>query len=203
MDVRAPQGRGFFPVNAPARGIAADSVTAASLIDLFNELFLDVTRTRLVGGAAEPCYYPARPQRPAEVHFRHDYVSSALHEVSHWCIAGRRRRRLEDYGYWYAPDGRSPDEQQAFVSVEARPQALEWVFSKACGVRFHVSIDNLHGPADARSEEDLQTAVAAQAGVLQRRGLPPRATRFFSALCAQFNAGFRLSGADLDVSQLR
>ena len=33
--------------------------------------------------------------------------NSALHEISHWTIAGKERRLLADLGYWYAPDGRT------------------------------------------------------------------------------------------------
>jgi elongation factor P hydroxylase len=65
-----------------------------------------------------------------------DYLASALHEVAHWCLAGVERRKLEDYGYWYSPDGRSRGEQSAFENVEARPQALEWILSDTCNSCF-------------------------------------------------------------------
>ena len=97
---------------------------------------------RLIGGFEEPLYLPATDSRAAEIRFRSDYPSSALHEVAHWCLAGARRRALEDYGYWYEAD-RDAKAQHAFESVEARPQALEWVFSRAVGCVFRVSADNL------------------------------------------------------------
>ncbi len=97
---------------------------------------------RLVGGFEEPLYLPATDDRAAEIRFRSDYPSSALHEVAHWCLAGEHRRALEDYGYWYEAD-RGATAQRAFESVEARPQALEWVFSRAVGCAFRVSADNL------------------------------------------------------------
>ena len=50
--------------------------------------------------------------------FTHDYFASALHEVAHWCVAGPERRRLTDYGYWYAPDGRTEKQQMEFERVE-------------------------------------------------------------------------------------
>ena len=97
---------------------------------------------RLIGGSDEPLYLPATDSRAAEIRFRSDYPSSALHEVAHWCLAGERRRALEDYGYWYEAD-RGATAQRAFEYVEARPQALEWVFSRAVGCAFRVSADNL------------------------------------------------------------
>ena len=59
---------------------------------------------RLVGGFEEPLYLPATDDCVAEIRFRSDYPSSALHEVAHWCLAGERRRALEDFGYWYEAD---------------------------------------------------------------------------------------------------
>ena len=50
---------------------------------------------RLVGGFDEPLYLPATDSRAAEIRFRSDYPSSALHEVAHWCLAGARRRALQ------------------------------------------------------------------------------------------------------------
>ncbi|BBI75125.2 hypothetical protein HAALTHF_44280n [Vreelandella aquamarina] len=41
------------------------------------------------------------------------------------------------------PDGRNGQEQQAFENAEIAPQALEQLFTQACGRTFHVSVDNL------------------------------------------------------------
>ncbi len=49
--------------------------------------------------------------------------ASALHEISHWCIAGKARRELVDFGYWYCPDGRDAMTQSQFEDVEVKPQA--------------------------------------------------------------------------------
>ncbi|WP_417667272.1 elongation factor P hydroxylase, partial [Pseudidiomarina sp.] len=46
------------------------------------------------------------------------YVVMRLLEMSHWCIAGEKRRQLEDYGYWYLPDGRDAQQQHAFEQAE-------------------------------------------------------------------------------------
>jgi len=64
--------------------------------------------------------------------------------VAHWCIAGKNRRKLDDYGYWYSPDGRDNAQQKNFYKVEALPQALEKYFHQCIGSRdFHLSLDNL------------------------------------------------------------
>ena len=68
--------------------------------------------------------------------------------MSHFFIAGEQRRQLSDFGYWYAPDGRTAAQQQAFERVEIKPQALECLFSLACGRDFQVSQDNLFADFD-------------------------------------------------------
>ncbi|MDG5500526.1 elongation factor P hydroxylase [Marinobacter sp. BGYM27] len=152
------------------------------LIMLFNDLFLEKWRTRLVKGDIEPEYIPASD---ADAHhrviFAHGYFASALHEVSHWCIAGERRRMLHDYGYWYCPDGRTEQQQAAFEKAEIKPQALEWVFSAAAGSKFNISVDNLsgEGPAD---EDVFRARVSEQAQRYVVNGLPPRAALFKDAL---------------------
>lgn len=149
---------------------------------LFNDLFRESCRTLLVRGGDEPEYIPASgPEQPARIVFAHGYYASALHEISHWCIAGPRRRRLHDYGYWYCPDGRSEAEQQAFEAVEVGPQALEWLFSVAAGSRFHISVDNLSGQG-AADAAGFRTRVRDRADRYLRDGLPERAARFHQTL---------------------
>jgi hypothetical protein len=131
------------------------------IIMLFNGLFRQPCQTILVRGDNEPEYLPAGPG-PANVVFAHGYFSSALHEISHWCIAGEYRRTLQDYGYWYCPDGRSHVQQYAFEQVEVKPQALEWLFALACDWRFHISVDNLAGQGAADSQL-FASRVACQA----------------------------------------
>jgi elongation factor P hydroxylase len=154
----------------------------ADLERIFRECFLAEHATILEGGAPEPLYLPSPdPARaPHRILYREDYFASALHEVAHWCLAGARRRQLEDYGYWYRPDGRTADEQIEFERAEARPQALEWVFAEACGFAFHLSADNLAG-ALGPSDRFEQAVRAAKAEHLAR-GLPRRAARFVDAI---------------------
>ena len=112
------------------------------LISLFNTLFSE-QQVILVRGNGEPEYFPAKDNQPARIEFAHGFFQSALHELSHFFIAGEQRRQLSDFGYWYAPDGRTAAQQQAFERVEIKPQALECLFSLACGRNFRVSQDNL------------------------------------------------------------
>ena len=107
---------------------------------LFSLCFREEFNTILVGGATEPLYLPAPSGGELSILFyREDYVSSALHEAAHWCLAGEDRRKLRDFGYWYIPPSRNSNEQLAFEAVEVQPQALEWIFSLATGVSFHLS----------------------------------------------------------------
>ena len=117
------------------------------LIQLFNTLFAD-QKVILVRSEGEPEYFPAQNNKPARIEFAHGFFASALHECSHWCVAGEARRRLPDFGYWYAPDGRSAAQQQSFERVEIKPQALECLFTLACRRPFQVSQDNLFAEFD-------------------------------------------------------
>ncbi|MBN7798858.1 elongation factor P hydroxylase [Parahaliea mediterranea] len=171
---------------------------SARLEAVFDGCFVGPENTRLLGGALEPLYVPAgEPEggvvaRHHRLFYREDFFASALHEAAHWCIAGPERRLLRDFGYWYAPDGRSPGQQAAFQAVEVAPQALEWWFARACGYPFRVSLDNLEaGEAARRSEAAFKDAVTARANTLRERGLAPRARRFFTALAGAFATGAR------------
>lgn len=164
------------------------------VIALFDGLFLPRYWTRLVRGGDEPLYLPADEVSPwHRVIFARGFYASALHEVSHWCIAGARRRRLEDYGYWYLPDGRDARQQRDFEAVEVAPQALERLFSQACGLPFNVSVDNL-GEVEI-DREAFQARVEARAERYLREGLPGRAAAFRRALAAFYREGASLEQA--------
>ncbi|KAG1715819.1 hypothetical protein ID866_1337 [Astraeus odoratus] len=108
--------------------------------------FADDFNTRLIKGDDEPIYLPADAEVPYNrIVFAHGFYASGLHEISHWCIAGKARRELVDFGYWYCPDGRDAATQGQFEDVEVKPQALEWLFCVAAGFPFNVSCDNLEG----------------------------------------------------------
>lgn len=152
------------------------------LINIFNDCFTAEYNTQLVKGGDEPLYLPANENQPYHaLFFAHGFFSSALHECAHWLIAGAERRKLVDFGYWYAPDGRTAEEQLLFQHVEVKPQALEWILSVATGHPFRVSIDNLDGE---ESETELfKQAVYEQVIKYCQQGLSKRAAYFRSALC--------------------
>jgi len=158
---------------------------ANDVVGIFDDLFVSTFNTELIAGGDEPVYLPANSA--GERHrlvFAHDYFSSALHEVSHWCIAGSQRRELVDFGYWYAPDGRSVQQQQAFEKVEVKPQALEWIFSMAAGINFRVSIDNLS--AGEYDSSQFTERVRQQVTGYLIDGLPERGQRFTQQLLAYY-----------------
>jgi hypothetical protein len=165
------------------------------VIALFDGLFQETFRTRLVRGGDEPLYLPADADTPFHrVIFARGFYASALHEISHWCIAGEARRQREDYGYWYLPDGRDAREQRDFEAVEVAPQALELLFSRACGLRFHISVDNLGGDVEV-DREAFRARVEARAERYEREGLPRRAAAFRCALQVYYREGVGLATA--------
>lgn len=154
---------------------------SADLESLFRATFFADFSTVLEGGASEPVYLPGPPDR---ICYTHDYFRSALHEIAHWCVAGAERRTLEDYGYWYAPDGRDADQQAEFASVEVLPQAYEALFCAACGHDFRVSLDNLNG--DGGDECAFASKVRARAKAVLEQGLPDRVDRWCDALAGYY-----------------
>lgn len=153
------------------------------LITIFDDCFASTYNTRLVKGDDEPVYLPAEGDRSYNaIFFAHGFFSSALHECSHWLIAGEERRKLIDFGYWYMPDGRTAEQQALFQQVEVKPQAMEWILSMATGHKFRVSIDNLNG-----AESDtvaFKRAIYLQVMEYCQKGLPQRAHQFRTALSA-------------------
>ena len=158
---------------------SAEPIDAHQLTCLFNREFAVSDTTELIGAAAEPYYEPGSLNR---IYFRADYVRSALHEVAHWCVAGARRRQLPDYGYWYSPDGRDAEQQQAFFAVEARPQAIERYFCEAAGIPFSPSVDNVGAHIETQQLRRFEARIQEWCDQFERIGLPPRADRFVTAL---------------------
>ncbi|RBO79642.1 elongation factor P hydroxylase [Marinomonas aquiplantarum] len=158
--------------------------SVTQLVAAFDACFLSSFNTRLIGNADEPLYLPATTNEPAKILFRLDYVSSALHEISHWCIAGAERRRLEDYGYWYESDARNLTTQKQFEQVEVKPQAVECLLHWAAGLDFRVSVDNLALPEYDFSH--FEQAVMRQVDRYINEGnLPERALLFSRYLLSQ------------------
>jgi elongation factor P hydroxylase len=152
-------------------------------------------QTTLVAAVDEPYYLPANLSASIATHnnanfhqiqFAHGYFNSVLHELAHWCVAGKARRQLPDYGYWYEPDGRTAQQQQLFEQVEVKPQAIEWHFTNACQRTFNLSADNLTGePVDLTN---FSHAVKAQMDAYQQNGLPARAATIHQILTNTFSS---------------
>jgi elongation factor P hydroxylase len=160
------------------------------VVDLFHRLFGPAESgsrpgVRLVGGFSEPFYRAPTADAPAEIRFTRDYLNSCFHEIAHWCIAGEARRRSDDYGYWYSPDGRNGEEQRAFFRAEAGPQALEWAFAVASGAEFRMSCDNLAG--EVRGEAEFAAALRGQLQGYLKEGFPPRGEKFLAGLMKLFH----------------
>ncbi|SEK41130.1 hypothetical protein SAMN05216262_101294 [Colwellia chukchiensis] len=165
------------------------------LIAIFQQLFAKKYNTRLVKGADEPVYLPrSKHCDHHQIIFAHGYYASALHEIAHWCLAGAERRLLEDFGYWYVPDGRDQKQQQAFEKVEIKPQAIEWAFCVAAGKRFDVSTDNLSGTGKT-DRIAFKSKVYQQVQNYLTRGFPADAEVFIAALAKHYQTPYPLTAA--------
>ncbi|RKS87523.1 hypothetical protein DES39_0758 [Orbus hercynius] len=119
-----------------------DDELCSALIQLFSTVFPDL---EIKGGADEPFYEASKNDTKAILYFRSNYPRSLLHELCHYCLAGDRRRQLDDFGYWYFPCGRTADQQLQFEQVEARPQGLEKLMCETIGITFIPSLDDFSG----------------------------------------------------------
>jgi elongation factor P hydroxylase len=177
------------------------------LIKLFNDTYFKEFNTQLIKGGDEPLYLPANStekNRPLEsaslesapcayhqIIFARGYYASALHEISHWCQAGEERRLLEDFGYWYNPDGRNEVQQNKFEQVEVIPQAIEWAFNIAAQRKFHVSADNLNG--FQTNTNRFKNKVLNQVQIFLEKGFPDRASQFITVLARFYNTPLPLT----------
>lgn len=153
------------------------------IINSFNTSFKSDHKTILVGGAEEPFYQPRDTEDACSiVFFREDFISSALHEVAHWCLAGRERRKVADYGYWYEPH-RDEIAQNKFEEVEVKPQSIEWILSTAAGASFCVSADNLD--LQVHCDRAFREKVQLTTKNYLLSGLPKRVGQMASALARE------------------
>jgi elongation factor P hydroxylase len=172
----------------PWANLQTESEQVDWLILHFNHWFSHLNVT-LVKGDFEPEYFPADENSPARIQFAHGFFNSALHEISHWTIAGEKRRLLPDLGYWYAPDGRSKEQQALFEQVEIKPQAIEWMFAQAFGRKFRVSLDNLTGDGGDGSSFKDNVYAQVQRYFSGEAKLPRDAALFIDCICSCTRAG--------------
>lgn len=171
------------------------------IIHIFNQCFEREYNTQLVKGGDEPIYLPADEEYAYHrIYFARGFYSSALHEIAHWLVAGKERRKLEDFGYWYEPDGRSAQRQRDFEKVEVKPQAIEWILSNAAGFRYFASADNLNG--DPGDTQPFKQAVYEQVKEYAQKGLPKRAETLRKALCAFYGTEDMIDLNKFDVTAI-
>ncbi len=134
--------------NEKMSACCTDDEYCQNLINALSDIFPYLT---IKGEAEEPFYEAPRENTNAVLYFRSNYPRSLLHEISHYCLAGDRRRCLDDFGYWYTPCGRTAEEQQHFEMVEARPQGLEKALCEIVGIKFSPSLDDFSGRPPSES----------------------------------------------------
>lgn len=173
---------------SPWTNLSSEAQQVDWLILHFNHWFSHLNVT-LVRGEFEPEYFPADADTAARIQFAHGFFNSALHEISHWTIAGDKRRELPDLGYWYAPDGRTAEQQALFEQVEIKPQAIEWMFAQAFGRKFRVSLDNLTGDGGDGTRFKDHVYAQVQAYFRGEAKLPRDAQRFIQDICACTRGG--------------
>lgn len=171
------------------------------IIGIFNRTFEQEYNTKLVKGGEEPLYVPANDRVPYHaIYFARGFYSSALHEIAHWLVAGKERRKLEEFGYWYEPDGRSAQRQREFEKVEVKPQAIEWILATAAGFRYFASSDNLDGnPGDT---QPFKQAVYEQVKIYAEKGLPKRAEKLRQALADFYGTPNYIDLKQFDVTRI-
>ena len=169
------------------------------LIKIFNDTFVADYNTKLELGGEEPIYLPADDATPYHrIIFARGFYASALHEIAHWCVAGPQRRLLEDFGYWYEPDGRTEQVQAEFEKVEIRPQAYEWILSMSAGFPFTVSCDNLNGDFEP-DRVAFMSKVHAEVTTIFQQGLPLRVKMLSDAL----RAFYQVPELSLDMFEVK
>ena len=169
------------------------------LIKIFNDTFVADYNTKLELGGDEPIYLPADDVTPYHrIIFARGFYASALHEIAHWCVAGPQRRLLEDFGYWYEPDGRTEQVQAEFEKVEIRPQAYEWILSMSAGFPFTVSCDNLNGDFEP-DRVAFMYKVHAEVTRIFQPGLPLRVKMLSDAL----RAFYQVPELSLDMFEVK
>lgn len=164
--------------------MSISQITSLDIEQCFYDCFFEEYQTRLVGGADEPLYQPKNAELDVHtIFYRADYVSSALHEASHWCLASEEKLLLEDYGFWYIPESeRTIEQQMRFMKVEAKPQALERLFSEQIGLKFRPSLDSF-----ICSENVVKMFHESIENTYQKflkEGLSGRSFKFFNALAS-------------------
>ncbi|MDO4223096.1 MAG: elongation factor P hydroxylase [Acinetobacter sp.] len=201
MDCINPEQKAQLQASTAWQENHSESQQVDWLIHHFNQWFAH-HHVVLYKGDDEPEYFPAQDGNPARIQFAHGFFNSAMHEISHWTIAGEQRRLLPDLGYWYAPDGRNQEQQRLFEQVEIKPQAIEWLFMKAFGRKFRVSVDNLTGEAGDSQQFKDHVFEQVQRYFTGEQRLPRDAQVFITAICHSVRQGRPLTVQEFQRTEL-
>ena len=173
-------------MNNENQNLAEELAKLAKVEQIFNQWALPKYNTLLQGGFSEPFYKTFHRNesgklQSAEIQYRENFLRSALHEISHWCIAGNERRLMDDFGYWYNEENRSESQQNEFYKVEIRPQAIEMGLCSALNIPFKISADNLNSK-NLGQIEAFQRDVALQYEEYKKNDFPHRASEIITLL---------------------
>jgi elongation factor P hydroxylase len=176
--------------------MTSEQIKSQEIINVFHFLFKEKYKTIIQKGHEEPFYQSSKiVDNYNIIIYANDSLSSLFHEISHWLVAGEERRKEDDYGYWYLPDGRNQEQQEAFFQLEIKPQALEWILSKSADHSFQLSLDNLK--LESIEGADLfENNVKKQIKKYIKNGLPKRANLFQKELIKRFGNNHVISEAD-------
>ena len=160
-------------------------ICCKELANLFNATFETAENTILVATMDEPHYMPHGDDRLGNcIFYTQDSYTSLMHEVAHWCRAGKERRQLPDYGYWYQAEDRSSEAQALYLQSESKTQALEWIFCVAAGV--HVQIIPENQPHSFEPSLEFKKSIYAATLNYLQKGLSDRAERFKQVLLKHY-----------------
>jgi len=182
-------GLPFLPTSSkylPMSLTLSNNLDVTELAQVFDRLFYETWNTKLEPSPSDPIYLPASDECSYHrIMYYQDFFSSALHEISHWCIAGEKRRTQIDFGYWYKPERSKLEEQELFERYETKVQGLEWVLSSAAGKEFFVSCDCFD--QSLLDLEKFRKSITKEAlRIAKSKCLPVRTTKFITALRDHF-----------------
>ncbi len=114
--------------------------------------------------------------------FAHGFYASAIHEISHWCIAGKARRELVDFSATgIARMGVMPKRKASLKMLKRSRRHSTGCSVLAAGYPLNVSCDNLEGDFEP-DRVVFQRRVHAQVMDYLANGIPERPARFIKAL---------------------
>ena len=181
--------------------MTSEQIKSQEITNLFHRIFKENYKTIIVKGEYEPFYKAAKSDCAFhEIIYANDSLSSLLHELSHWFIAGNARRMQDDYGYWYLEKRKTNKEQNDFFKSEVKPQALEWILSMAADHHFQFSIDNFY-IEELTGIDKFKSDVLEQVKIYLNGNIEKRAKIFIQELQKKYQSDLYLSEAQFNLCQ--